>query len=131
LEPLFVGLTRTESLGDCVGDGAGIWMRRTTSSTNCGRSSCRTYGFPHRPSNLRAYDFSLGDGRRPGATADADATDKAQFAELKTQGELTRIAWEYDVHRRRDDRLVRHDDVVPRHAERALGLPNRDDVKAG
>jgi phosphomethylpyrimidine synthase len=46
---------------------------------------------------MRAYDvsFSLGDGLRPGAIADAN--DDAQFAELKTQGELTKIAWEYDV----------------------------------
>ena len=44
-----------------------------------------------------AYDiaFSLGDGLRPGSIADAN--DQAQFAELKTQGELTKIAWEYDV----------------------------------
>ncbi len=43
------------------------------------------------------YDisFSLGDGLRPGAIADAN--DAAQFAELQTQGELTKIAWEYDV----------------------------------
>jgi phosphomethylpyrimidine synthase len=46
---------------------------------------------------MRAYDvaFSLGDGLRPGSIADAN--DEAQFAELRTQGELTRIAWEYDV----------------------------------
>ena len=46
---------------------------------------------------MRAYDvsFSLGDGLRPGSIADAN--DQAQFAELQTQGELTRIAWEYDV----------------------------------
>ena len=46
---------------------------------------------------MRVYDvsFSLGDGLRPGSIADAN--DEAQFAELKTQGELTRIAWEYDV----------------------------------
>ena len=46
---------------------------------------------------MRAYDvsFSLGDGLRPGSIADAN--DKAQFAELETQGELTRVAWEYDV----------------------------------
>jgi phosphomethylpyrimidine synthase len=44
-----------------------------------------------------AYDiaFSLGDGLRPGSIADAN--DEAQFAELKAQGELTHIAWEYDV----------------------------------
>jgi phosphomethylpyrimidine synthase len=46
---------------------------------------------------MRAYDvsFSLGDGLRPGSIADAN--DQAQFAELQTQGELTKIAWEYDV----------------------------------
>ena len=46
---------------------------------------------------MAAYDvsFSLGDGLRPGSIADAN--DEAQFAELETQGELTRIAWEYDV----------------------------------
>jgi phosphomethylpyrimidine synthase len=45
---------------------------------------------------MRAYDvsFSLGDGLRPGAVADAN--DEAQFAELETLGELTRIAWEMD-----------------------------------
>jgi len=46
---------------------------------------------------MRAYDvsFSLGDGLRPGSIRDAN--DEAQFAELKTQGELTRIAWEHGV----------------------------------
>ncbi len=46
---------------------------------------------------MRAYDvaFSLGDGLRPGSIADAN--DEAQLAELRTQGELTKIAWEYDV----------------------------------
>ncbi|MEV4267719.1 phosphomethylpyrimidine synthase ThiC [Kribbella sp. NPDC049584] len=46
---------------------------------------------------LREYDvtFSLGDGLRPGCIADAN--DDAQFAELRTLGELTRIAWEHDV----------------------------------
>jgi phosphomethylpyrimidine synthase len=39
--------------------------------------------------------FSLGDGLRPGSIA--DASDAAQFAELKTLGELTKIAWQYDV----------------------------------
>src|SRR5438128_9388846 len=39
--------------------------------------------------------FSLGDGLRPGCIA--DASDDAQFAELKTLGELTKKAWEYDV----------------------------------
>nr|PZN74616.1 MAG: phosphomethylpyrimidine synthase ThiC [Pseudomonadota bacterium] len=46
---------------------------------------------------MRAYDvsFSLGDGLRPGSIADAN--DEAQFAELQTQGELTKIAWSHDV----------------------------------
>ncbi|MFB3825124.1 MAG: phosphomethylpyrimidine synthase ThiC [Bryobacteraceae bacterium] len=46
---------------------------------------------------FRKYDvcFSLGDGLRPGSLA--DASDEAQFAELKTLGELTKVAWSYDV----------------------------------
>src|SRR3989441_6367075 len=46
---------------------------------------------------MRAYDvsFSLGDGLRPGSIADAN--DEAQFAELETLGELTKIAWQHDV----------------------------------
>ena len=46
---------------------------------------------------MNAYDvsFSLGDGLRPGSIADAN--DEAQFAELRTLGELTRTAWEHDV----------------------------------
>lgn len=46
---------------------------------------------------MKAYDiaFSLGDGLRPGSIADAN--DEAQFAELDTLGELTKIAWEHDV----------------------------------
>ena len=46
---------------------------------------------------MKAYDvsFSLGDGLRPGSIADAN--DEAQFAELETLGELTKIAWAHDV----------------------------------
>src|SRR2546426_1080056 len=46
---------------------------------------------------MTAYDvaFSLGDGLRPGSNADAN--DEAQFAELDTLGELTKIAWDHDV----------------------------------
>jgi phosphomethylpyrimidine synthase len=53
--------------------------------------------FPEICEIMRAYDvsFSLGDGLRPGSIRDAN--DEAQFAELKTQGELTRIAWEHGV----------------------------------
>jgi phosphomethylpyrimidine synthase len=53
--------------------------------------------FPEICEIMAAYDvsFSLGDGLRPGSIADAN--DAAQFAELKTQGELNRIAWAHDV----------------------------------
>ncbi|HCK04565.1 MAG TPA: phosphomethylpyrimidine synthase ThiC [Methylophilaceae bacterium] len=46
---------------------------------------------------MKAYDvsFSLGDGLRPGSIYDAN--DEAQFAELKTLGELTKVAWKHDV----------------------------------
>ena len=46
---------------------------------------------------MKAYDvsFSLGDGLRPGSIADAN--DQAQFSELNTLGELTKIAWKHDV----------------------------------
>ncbi|AGK53436.1 phosphomethylpyrimidine synthase ThiC [Bacillus sp. 1NLA3E] len=46
---------------------------------------------------MKAYDvgFSLGDGLRPGSIADAN--DEAQFAELETLGELTKLAWKHDV----------------------------------
>ena len=50
------------------------------SARSCGPTTC---------------SFSLGDGLRPGSIRDAN--DEAQFAELKTQGELTKIAWEYGV----------------------------------
>ena len=54
-------------------------------------------GFEEICEVMKAYDvtFSLGDGLRPGSTADAN--DKAQFGELETLGELTKIAWEHDV----------------------------------
>jgi len=46
---------------------------------------------------MKSYDvsFSLGDGLRPGSIADAN--DAAQFAELETLGELTKVAWEHDI----------------------------------
>jgi phosphomethylpyrimidine synthase len=46
---------------------------------------------------MKAYDvsFSLGDGLRPGSIADAN--DEAQFAELRTLGELTKVAWKHNV----------------------------------
>lgn len=46
---------------------------------------------------MKQYDvsFSLGDGLRPGSAADAN--DEAQFAELRTLGELTQVAWKHDV----------------------------------
>ncbi len=131
---------------------------------------------------LAAYDvsFSLGDGLRPGSIADAN--DRAQFAELETLGELTKIAWEHDcqvmiegpghipLHKIKEnvDREIQtcHDapfytlgplvtDIAPGYdhitsaigaamigwfgtamlcyvtPKEHLGLPDRDDVKAG
>jgi phosphomethylpyrimidine synthase len=131
---------------------------------------------------MRAYDvsFSLGDGLRPGSIADAN--DEAQFAELETQGELNRIAWEFDVQTMNEGpghvpmHLIRENmekqlewcqeapfytlgplttDIAPGYdhitsaigaaqigwygtamlcyvtPKEHLGLPNRDDVKAG
>ncbi len=74
---------------------------------------------------MRAYDvsYSLGDGLRPGSNADAN--DRAQFAELETLGELTKIAWEDDVQVMIEALLCY---VTPKEH---LGLPDRDDVKVG
>jgi phosphomethylpyrimidine synthase len=86
-----------------------LTARRTTGIVSRGGSIMAKWCLAHHQENftythfreiceiMRAYDvaFSLGDGLRPGSIADAN--DEAQFAELKTQGELTRIAWEYDV----------------------------------
>jgi phosphomethylpyrimidine synthase len=54
-------------------------------------------GFEEICEVMKKYDvtFSLGDGLRPGSLADAN--DEAQFAELETLGELTRIAWKHDI----------------------------------
>jgi phosphomethylpyrimidine synthase len=54
-------------------------------------------GFARICEVMKAYDvsFSLGDGLRPGCIADAN--DEAQFGELQTLGELTKIAWQHDV----------------------------------
>jgi phosphomethylpyrimidine synthase len=131
---------------------------------------------------MQVYDvsFSLGDGLRPGSIHDAN--DEAQFAELRTQGELNRIAWEYDVQTMNEGpghvpmHLIRENmekqlewcdeapfytlgplttDIAPGYdhitsaigaaqigwygtamlcyvtPKEHLGLPNRDDVKAG
>ena len=86
-----------------------LTARRTTGIVSRGGSIMAKWCLAHHQENftythfreiceiMQAYDvaFSLGDGLRPGSIADAN--DEAQFAELKTQGELTKIAWEYDV----------------------------------
>jgi phosphomethylpyrimidine synthase len=86
-----------------------LTVRRVTGIVSRGGSILAKWCLAHHQENftythfreiceiMRAYDvsFSLGDGLRPGSIADAN--DDAQFAELRTQGELTRIAWEYDV----------------------------------
>ncbi len=63
---------------------------------------------------MKQYDvsFSLGDGLRPGCGADAN--DEAQFAELRTLGELTRIAWRHDV-----QTMIEGPGHVPMHMIRA------------
>ena len=131
---------------------------------------------------MKAYDvsFSLGDGLRPGAIADAN--DEAQMAELSTLGELTKVAWKHDVqvmiegpghvpmqmirHNMEEELRLCHEapfytlgplttDIAPGYdhitsaigaaqigwygcamlcyvtPKEHLGLPNRDDVKAG
>lgn len=131
---------------------------------------------------MKQYDvaFSLGDGLRPGAIADAN--DEAQFGELRTLGELTKVAWKHDVQvmiegpghvpmqmiKENMDEQLKHCDEAPFYTlgplttdiapgydhitsgigaaqigwygcamlcyvtpKEHLGLPNRDDVKAG
>ena len=86
-----------------------LTAKRTTGIVSRGGSILAKWCLAHHRENflythfrdiceiMRAYDvsFSLGDGLRPGSIADAN--DEAQFAELRTLGELTKIAWEYDV----------------------------------
>jgi phosphomethylpyrimidine synthase len=83
--------------------------RRLTGIVSRGGSIMAKWCLAHRQENftyryfreiceiMKAYDvaFSLGDGLRPGSIADAN--DEAQFAELRTQGKLTRYAWDQDV----------------------------------
>ncbi len=86
-----------------------LTARRVTGIVSRGGSILAAWCLAHHQENflythfediceiLAAYDvaFSLGDGLRPGSTADAN--DEAQFAELDTLGELTRVAWTHDV----------------------------------
>ncbi|WP_166244131.1 phosphomethylpyrimidine synthase ThiC [Paenibacillus turpanensis] len=83
--------------------------KRTTGIVSRGGSIMAAWCLAHHKENflythfeeiceiMKAYDvtFSLGDGLRPGSIADAN--DEAQFAELDTLGELTKIAWKHDV----------------------------------
>jgi phosphomethylpyrimidine synthase len=86
-----------------------LTARRVTGIVSRGGSIMAAWCLAHHEENflytyfgeiceiMAAYDvaFSLGDGLRPGSVADAN--DEAQFAELSTLGELTRIAWDHDV----------------------------------
>ncbi|WP_461134020.1 phosphomethylpyrimidine synthase ThiC [Spirosoma lituiforme] len=86
-----------------------LTARRVTGIVSRGGSIMAKWCLAHHRENLlythfeeicaimKAYDvsFSLGDGLRPGSIADAN--DAAQFAELETLGELTKIAWKHDV----------------------------------
>lgn len=85
-----------------------LTQNRTTGIVSRGGSILAKWCMAHHKENflythfedicdiMRAYDvsFSLGDGLRPGSIHDAN--DEAQFAELKTLGELTKVAWKYD-----------------------------------
>ena len=86
-----------------------LTARRTTGIVSRGGSIMAKWCLAHHRENflyerfeeiceiMAAYDvsFSLGDGLRPGSIADAN--DAAQFAELETLGELTKVAWKHDV----------------------------------
>jgi phosphomethylpyrimidine synthase len=86
-----------------------LTARRVTGIVSRGGSIMAAWCLAHHEENflytnfaelceiMAAYDvsFSLGDGLRPGSIADAN--DEAQFAELDTLGELTKIAWDHDV----------------------------------
>ncbi|MDH4274384.1 MAG: phosphomethylpyrimidine synthase ThiC, partial [Gammaproteobacteria bacterium] len=86
-----------------------LTARRTTGIVSRGGSILAKWCLAHHKENflythfeeicdiMKAYDvsFSLGDGLRPGSIADAN--DAAQFGELETLGELTKIAWKHDV----------------------------------
>src|SRR5215813_2834276 len=86
-----------------------LTARRTTGIVSRGGSIMAKWCLAHHRENflytdfericevMKKYDvaFSLGDGLRPGSTADAN--DRAQLAELETLGELTEIAWKHDV----------------------------------
>ncbi|HEY5604391.1 MAG TPA: phosphomethylpyrimidine synthase ThiC [Gammaproteobacteria bacterium] len=86
-----------------------LTAKRTTGIVSRGGSIMAKWCLAHHRENflythfedicgiMKAYDvsFSLGDGLRPGSIADAN--DAAQFGELETLGELTKIAWKHDV----------------------------------
>ncbi len=86
-----------------------LTAKRTTGIVSRGGSILAKWCLAHHKENflythfediceiMKAYDvaFSLGDGLRPGCLADAN--DAAQFGELETLGELTKIAWKHDV----------------------------------
>jgi phosphomethylpyrimidine synthase len=86
-----------------------LTMNRVTGIVSRGGSIMAQWCLAHHQENflythfeeiceiMKTYDiaFSLGDGLRPGSIADAN--DAAQFAELETLGELTKIAWKHDV----------------------------------
>ncbi len=86
-----------------------LTAKRTTGIVSRGGSIMAKWCLAHHKENflytefericelMKKYDvsFSLGDGLRPGSIADAN--DAAQFAELETLGELTKVAWKHDV----------------------------------
>ena len=95
---------------------------RTTRRTSPTRTSARSA----RSCAPTTSSFSLGDGLRPGSIADAN--DEAQFAELQTQGELTKIAWEYDVQVMNEGPGPRADAPHPREHGEAARVVRRSAV---
>lgn len=109
-------IEQAEQGGDYFNIHAGVLLRyipltakRVTGIVSRGGSIMASWCLAHHEENflythfkeigeiMKTYDvsFSLGDGLRPGSIADAN--DEAQFAELDTLGELTKIAWKHDV----------------------------------
>lgn len=75
----------------------GIVSRGSIIAKSCLAHHQESFLYTHCREICAKYDvaLSLGDGLRPGSIADAN--DEAQFSELRTLGELTKVVWEYDV----------------------------------
>jgi len=107
LEPMIIGRNFLVKINGNIG--VPLTAKRVTGIVSRGGSIMAKWCLAHHKENflytnfeeiceiMKAYDvsFSLGDGLRPGSIADAN--DAAQFGELETLGELTKVAWKHDV----------------------------------